>query len=216
VKLYSFYSKDYGEMWDRYFVPSIPKSLELVKVEVPESLDRVLYGEGRFWEMSKFRTEQRIRIIRENLGKSILITGCDMMFFGNPVALLERELKKVDFLAPDDSSNTTEIVLCTDFEALNCTPEMLSWHEFLDKVTGNQDDQAFLNKYRDRVKWKVLPRDLFWNIGLNRFWQWNQGEVIPKIPENILYFHANYTIGKENKLALLAGVSQKVSERKAK
>jgi hypothetical protein len=77
-------------------------------------------------------------------------------------------------------------------------------------------DKTALNMLRPRLRWTLMPHEFVWTIGHVRWEKWDGDVTLLRasdIPPSIRAHHANYTIGIENKLKLLAFVREAMKTR---
>lgn len=209
MKLYAFRSKALWPMWEQYFAPSVPKSFELIPIDVPAQYDGCNYGEPRFFALMKWIVGQRVKVIKENLGGQIASSGCDSFFVGDPVPDFQERLKRVNFIAANDASEPRQR-LCACLQALNCNLHTLEFQYAIWHCAGSGSDDTIMNNLRGMVSCECLPRRWYWNIAdLGRPWQ--PGQPRPLVPRGVLWIHGNYTVGLANKMTLLAELKKEAS-----
>ena len=187
-------------IWEKFFFPSVPKSFDLVPLTIPEEYAKTKYGDEGFWKMCRWGGGERVRLVKQHQGEIVAFCGCDQEFFGDCVPDLLSRMEDRDFLTPNNATESGPIRLCADFQVIRCTPMTLAYQEKVYSEIGDGDDEWILNAHRDMVKWMELPRNLYWNLAGTG---WTKGQSIPKPPNGMLHFHANWTVGLENKLSLL-------------
>lgn len=145
-----------------------------------------------------------------------VISGCDFRFYRKITA--QELIPESGIYMTKDAEN----VFCTDLIAAT----KYNWDEgILDlwiratELGSFSDDQVALNWAIKAMDFpvKTLAPDRFWNLGaapdLVRC-PWQPGDLVPEPPEGMAMMHGNFTIGVENKLALLEAVRLKVAARK--
>jgi len=151
---------------------------------------------------------EKIKIIRRALEETdcFIWSDCDVLFFGPMTKHLLLELGDYDIACQYDSRG----MYCAGFficRSSNSTKNLFrDIYEIMEKDHDtHDDDQDILNKLIANSNGKFLS-DRFWTVGL---YLENNGYSMPwanqtiEIPKDILVFHANWTIGIENKIKLL-------------
>jgi hypothetical protein len=198
VPLYAFRSPAFEPLW-KCFEASVPASLDLHPVPIPERFDGVTFGEPRYWQLMRWIVERRVEFVEANQGQLIASSGCDSVFFGDPVPDLTERLAVCDFVAVNDWDEPIPR-LCACLQAMRCTPAVLAYQRAIDAQAGTGSDDTIMNELREMVRWAALPRELYWSHG--RAWT---GEPVT-LPRRVLWAHLNWCIGVPAKMALLAAV----------
>lgn len=210
MKIFSFHSPAVRPLWD-IFEDSVRRktSLELNPVEVPNQYDGSKYGEDRYWRMMKWIGECRLQKIIEHSGQIIVMSGCDGIFFSDPVEDLNRLIVDRDLVAANDSAWSQ--YLCPCLQVVKCNDSVVNFYKsvYADKMAGLGSEELLVNNYRDMLRWAVLPREKYWNCANGAVW--TPEMVVPQPPSEMVWFHANYTIGTEHKLLLTQRVMEKVA-----
>ena len=206
MKLYTFHSPVIRPMWE-LFSESVKKtSFELIPIECPKEYDGAKYGETRYWKLMNWMGNYRVKLVKDGNGEVIATSGCDSLFFEDCVPDLMERIKNVDFLAADDRPQDSFLCGCLEVIRTNSSCIKLFESIYSDPSIGRGPDDPLLNKYRNLVKWAALPHNKYWNMCdvLSRLGRpWNMGDQITNPPTNIFWFHANFTIGLQNKLYLM-------------
>ncbi len=204
MKLYTIFSESHQILFDEFFSKTIPQEFELHT----EAFEQVCesgewYSKG--WSAAcKHKAEFFVKICEENLGESFIFSDVDIQFFGDCKDRLITELGNSDIACPhgDDGYCSGFFICRANERTLNMFRHMLNT---FDKRHG---DQYMLNKCIHMCKSKALS-PLFYTIGQLSKKIWKPGDPVP-IPDKILMHHANWTIGLDNKIALLKEVRQLV------
>jgi hypothetical protein len=206
MKLYTFYSESHKYLYD-LFLDSIHKTNSFIDINV-DILDQ--QGSGSFmesgWEstMGK-KLDQIIRACEE--GDIFIHSDSDVIFLRNIEEKILEELGDFDIAFQDDGV----VGLCMGFFICKPNTEITSLFkkvkEILPSFKGH--DQNALNSIIQNynIKYKKLSH-LFFNYGQTRSRVWN-GEDF-EVAEDILVFHANWTIGTENKIKLINKIKNKI------
>ena len=204
----------FQEMWS-HFSTSVKErtSFTLCAEPLPEHFDGVHYGQEHYVELLRYLVEWRQRLVRTET-EPFVTAGIDAEFFGDPVKDIEARIATHDLVGADDNPTVHRICSC-----LYAIQPRRAVDDLFQKVLddplfgfgpGKDTDDPSLNRHRDMVRWQALPHNLYWNtLGL-----WNIGDPEPMPPREMLWFHANYTIGLDNKLALLRAVRRVVESKR--
>jgi hypothetical protein len=211
MKLFALHSPAIRELWENFSESVIKKtSFEFCPAEIPSQFDGVVYGQPIYYELLKWLIQWRIDLV--NKEKEVFVTsGADTEFYGDPVANMTQLIEGKDLLAANDDPTGTldrygPAKLCSCLYVIRPGPNVTAFFQKIcdDPRAGRSADDPIANEIRDMVRWGALPHNLYWNT-LKMF---NKGGIIPQPPKEMLWFHANYTIGYENKLEMM----QKVRE----
>ena len=208
MKLFSYQSRAVRPLWDIFFKSVKEKtSFEFYPQPIPTEFDGANYGEPRYWKLMRWMGLDKMRLIMDNWGEVITITGCDMEFYGDAALDLKARIKNLDFLTPENEAGIK--TSCGCLQVLRCGHKT---HDFYDAVYNNDKigtvpDDPLIDKYRGMVSYALLPRELYWNACGSL---WTIGKPIPEPPKTIIWFHGNWCLGLENKVALLNGVRAKM------
>jgi hypothetical protein len=209
MKIYTFYSDSHKYLYD-IFIESLRDSNPEIDV-VTDILDQE--GSGSFmengWEstMDK-KLDQIIRACE--IGETFIHSDSDVIFLKDIKEEILLELGDSDIAFQDDG----EVGLCMGFFICKPNPKIISLFkkvkEILPEFQGH--DQNAINSIIKNygVNYKKLSHRFF-NYGQTRHKIWN-GEDF-EVPKNVLVFHANWTIGIENKLKLISLVKQQINNR---
>jgi hypothetical protein len=209
LKLFTFFTPSHEEMYKNYFLPSAAEFDTLAIVDQRSGSGDIRTPEARGFV--RWRAKKMLEIIKANMGDVIIFSDVDIVFH-KPVS--ERILSFIQdqelVAAPDRST------ICAGFFAVRCNERIVNMFtkvvSIVDSITSSIADQVAINKLRDMVKWKLLPNSEFWNLGAYGGWDGTaqyftrKGEAGIKIPKEIRFFHANFSLGVENKEWLLARV----------
>ena len=218
MKLFAFHSPAVAPLW-RLFSASVPKGFDLCPIEVPGEFDGVLWEEARYWRLMKWIVGERVARVRQNQGQIIATSGCDSVFFGDCVPDLLARIERFDYLASSDCAiaidddparliSSVPVRLCSCLQVVRCNAVNLALQQQIYDRAGRGSDDSILNALRDTVRWRALPRPLYWNISTPG---WKAGDYVPAPPTEMRWFHANWAMGTEHKLALITEVLRKRS-----
>lgn len=209
TRLITFYSDSHESLYHNYFLPTVKKinEYDLISYKTKQVGNGSYYNEN--WKQA---TGEKIKILQQTInecwGDVFVFSDIDIIFFDQTKYFLLKQIKKVDAVFQRDNSE-----ICTGFFMMKCNESTLN---FIDSVLKNydkyQEDQDAANQNKHLIKYKLLPDEIF-NIGMvNGCIRWC-GETDLNIPENILLFHANWTVGIENKIELFNFVIDKLKDK---
>jgi len=201
MKLYAFRSPAVMPLWER-FAASVPRGFELTPVEIPSGYDGAQWDTSQYWALMQWLVSMRARLVQDHMGEVIALSGCDSVFYGDPIDELRIRLEYSDFLAVNDLDAPAPVRLCACLQVMRCTANVRAYQEAIAKRAGKGSDDTIMNELRHMVTWKALPRERFWSIAR----AWKPDEPVPTPPASLVWFHANWTVGVQNKLALLDAV----------
>ena len=206
---YTCFSSTHQVIYEKHFLPSFNKYLEQNCELHARKLNYYVgsFGEKAFNEAGRVILQETINILRENIGKKIILSGCDFRFYRDFIPEIEQALHTFDLVGINDIYGP----ICGDFSAFIVTEKILKLYEWV-----LENDVRYINEQWTfnagikiiEIKAKILPNS-FWTYGIQKGSPWEDGdEVYP--PQNIALHHANFTIGAENKMKLLDAVQNKV------
>ena len=206
MNLYSVFTPSHREMYEKYFLPSLPDEFVVHAKEIPQECPTgSFYQEG--WDRTCYRkVEHFIEICKENFGDMFIFSDVDIQFFGKFKDVMIEELGDCDIACQDDYSTFS-----SGFFICKCNDTTLEMFENMKKFY-NKEDQTSLNDQIHICKHKFLPRGKFFTFGhiVPRPWQGEDFDV----PEDILVHHANWVAGIDNKIKILDLVKEKVNARR--
>lgn len=189
----------------KHFLPSWARHLEPFSELQVEALrgDCGKFGEEAFNEMGRIAVLRLSKKVRENPGRKMIVSGCDFHFYAPFIGEVEAALNGHDIVGMNDIYGP----VCGDFLAFVASDriaDLFLWIHTHDRSFSNE--QFTLNAALSELGFRVcLLPDTFWTYGLESKGKWEPGaEVHP--PIDIRLHHANWTIGSENKMALLDAV----------
>jgi hypothetical protein len=219
MKIYTFLSEAQREMYENYFLSSLPSEFEICTTfhndpYVEPTGDYYSLGLPcpEFTERMKTKALFMKKVCKENLGNTIVFADADLQFFGPLKKTLIEELGDLDMACQQDDTWNVSRSLCGGLMVCRCNENTLNLFTKMEQHF-RIDDQITLNDQKDTCKHKVLPMEKFFTVGhvLGRRW-WK--EVNFSIPKHILVHHASWTLGIENKIKLLEIVRKRVHNRK--
>jgi hypothetical protein len=205
------HSASHKDMYERHFLPSFnqhfAKHCELSTRVLPYCAGS--FGEDAFNEMGRESVAYTAGVIKENIGRHMVVSGCDFRFYQDFMPDLERALEGRDLVGINDIYGP----VCGDFLAFVASEKIVALYEWIvanDLQYGNEQWTLNAGIKALGLSVEIMP-ETFWTVGMQGGWQ--GGAVNP--PKNICLHHANFTIGAENKMALLDAVQAAVAADKA-
>ena len=205
MKLYTIYTESHKNMYENYFLKTLPNEFEVISAEIPQDCPTgEFYKEG--WDKTCYKkTELYLRACEENMGETFAFSDVDIQFFGNIKETLLEELGDFDIACQNDTSH----YYCSGFFV--CRGNERTLNMFREMVKNyDREDQTTLNNHIHLVKSKFLSNKFF-TIGhlLNTAWTGQEFDI----KHDILMHHSNWVIGIDNKIKLLDLVRKKVGSR---
>lgn len=200
MKLIAAYTRSHERLTNEWFLPTIRDEYEL-KLHRCDVEGHGRYMERDWTEAVLFKCGRIIEAIRENPGEILVYSDVDVQFFGPTKDSIREAIVGKDIVCQLDSPNGQ---VCTGFFAVRANDATLGlWEEVRACVRKDARDQPAFNRIlRERkIQFGCLPLQFF---GTGTFFRkmWDRDGRF-YIPKNPLMFHANWTVGVDNKLALL-------------
>jgi len=205
MKLYTIYTESHKDMYENYFLKTLPNEFEVISNEIPQECPTgEFYEKG--WDKTCYRKiELYLKACEENMGGVFVFSDVDIQFFGKIKDTLLEELGDFDIACQNDTGPyyCSGFFICRGNErTLNMFKEMLKNYD--------KEDQTTLNNQIHLSKSKFLSHKFF-TIGylLNTAWVGQDFEL----RSEILMHHSNWVIGIENKTRLMDIVREKNNKR---
>jgi hypothetical protein len=199
------HSDSHRAMYEKHFLPSFSKYLaphcELQTRVLPYYAGS--FGEDAFNKMGRESVGHTANILRQNIGRHIVVSGCDIRFYRDFMADIEDALQHAELVGMNDIYGP----VCGELLAFVCSERIVALYDWI--VTNDhrfQNEQWTLNAgIRELGINAAMMPDTFWTVGMQGTGVWKQGDPV-RPPKGISLHHANFTIGAENKMALLDAV----------
>lgn len=226
--IYTWHTPAFADLFNTYWLPSIPKGLEPRRVVMPDCFSDVVCSRPDF---HKWVTRYVSDIARANADKVIVVSGVDQFFTARcSDGDLAAALGDYECVGAADG-----VYMCSDLRIMRCTPRLISFLEDVaDHVMEYPSDQVALSERigRHGVSWGLMPYHEYWNVrealpfnpqrasdqgsNLKGFPMpyeglWDVDLPIPRPPLTMKWFHANYTFGHANKIILLEAMRSMVA-----
>jgi hypothetical protein len=170
---------------------------------------------GGLYERGGFRTcAEKVELVIDAVrteSEPFIYSDCDVRFYDPVADDLLKQLGDDDIAFQNDADGGA----CAGFFIVRPSPHM---HQFFRDVlsrthNGKRSDQEAMNEILNQsgIRWRMLSKR-YWTVG-HQGHHWQPGEPVNP-PANILVHHGNWTIGVENKLALLKAVRKAMARTK--
>jgi hypothetical protein len=211
MKLLTFYSDSHREIFNDYFLPSYQKHLQgyrLIAKHI-EQLSPTGEYEAKGFDLTML---EKIDFIIESIdlsGEPFIYSDCDVQFFGD----ISHDLGDNDILFQNDYLPQN---YCAGFFIAKQNQAVLDFFvrvrdTLLQKMNGVIHDQTVINELLHNgypIKSAMLPTDKYWTAAFATGGAlWNGQDI--EVPASIVMHHANFTIGTQNKIALIEQVKNK-------
>jgi hypothetical protein len=199
IKLYTLASPSHLQLLTDYFTPSVNRIGEYdLHVMTCKQYGSSNYGTSGF----NSAMYQKLKLLHEMAqlpDKYALYSDCDMVFLRETAQDLIDRIGDKDALFQWDRTE-----LCAGFIFMRPSDKVSAYFEHCLKNMNpeKEGDQAPINRYSDMIMHDTLPMEYF-NISFTQGARlYHKGDTVD-IPTGIRIFHANWTIGVENKEELL-------------
>jgi len=201
MKLVGVYSSSHETFKDEWFLRTLKDDYE-VCLYPSEARGHGNYMEADWQQAVRFKSAKIIETIQKNWGEVFVYSDMDVLFVGPTKTTIQSCLNGKDIVCQLDDPGGN---LCTGFFAIRANDVTLKLWQQVQRATAceGRDQFAFnrLVRAMREVRAGYLPPSFF---GMGTF----TGRQFPEasriyIPANPVMFHANFTIGVEQKTALL-------------
>lgn len=206
MKIYACYTPSHNGMFEKHFAPSLRTSRLNFSVRLlPQQSATGAFQSDGFQATCLAKVGYILEVLAANLdGEPFIFSDVDVRFYGDPTADLMQLFGDSDILFQDDGPAGA----CTGFMVMRPTPRVLEyWRKVAEWMREtNQMDQDAANRLLETPfapAWGLLP-ERYWTVGRNGVC-WKPGDPVAP-PADLMVHHANWTVGIENKLALLEAV----------
>jgi hypothetical protein len=214
MKLLTFYSQSHSEMYKKYFLASFQKHLIGYELHA-KRIDQISpSGEykSKGWDLTML---EKIDMIIETIdlsGEAFIYADCDVQFFGD----ILHDLGNNDIMFQQDYFSDN---YCAGFFIAKQNKAVLDFfvkvkETFIASVNEVNADQSVINRLLRLgypITASILPANKYWTVAFATDGApWNGQDI--NVPSQIVMHHANFTIGVENKMALLEQVKNKLQK----
>ena len=203
MKIYTIHSESHNELYKNFFIPSLPKDLELCSHLIPQECETANFKEHG-WKRTCYRkTEIFLKACDENTNDIFVFSDVDIQFFDtNIVSILLDELSDYDLACQYD---TGYLPYCSGFFVCRVNDRTKDLFNRINKFYI-EEDQTSLNYHISACRAKFLS-NRFYTVAQSIGTKWD-GQYFD-IPKNISIHHANWVVGVQNKILLLKLVREK-------
>ena len=216
MKFYTFYTPSHKCLYEEFFLPNFPNSqFSLITKEFNQECPSGSYCSDGWNNTMRRKLSLIINGLKDNLGDMIVHGDCDIQFFpqnGDIKSTLIEELGDNDMAFQSDGTR-----LCAGFFISRCTDKVVSLFEEIDeRLDEFLEDQDAMNKLlpSSGISYESLSSK-FYTVAMDNQWRVYNGDMSFNIQAgretDILVHHANYTVGLDNKVALLKAVKNFIS-----
>ncbi len=206
------YSTTHSPLFLQHFKPSFDKYLahhfELHVRKIEGNPGK--FGEASFNDWGRREMGAVLGLLKKNMGRIVVSTGADFHFYEDFFPQLKPLLHYKELVGIYDMYQ----MICGDFAAFVVTDKILNLYQWMidnDARFPNQQFTFNAGIKTLKIDAAVLSGD-FYTVGMSTSGQvWNPGEPVDP-PSTIALHHGNFTVGAENKLALLDAVEARVLE----
>jgi hypothetical protein len=209
IPLLIYYSPSHMHLFESYFYPSYLRHLSAdfdLNVVKGAQLCESLFRQGNWNQQVKEKVILVNNFIQSASHEYFLFSDVDVIFYKNIRNELLEEIEGYDLILQNDSTKDAPNTLCSGFYFCKIND---STRSFFKKIVSNfddqLDDQQNFNVHLscdDKLRYKALS-SRFYNLSYSPspFWYSGCSIEFPEFP--IVMYHANFTIGVDNKEILL-------------
>lgn len=214
MDLYTFYTQSHYPLYERLekSVSRLKSPLNLIVERFDQECSSGEYMTSGWSKTMKKKVDLILKAIDK--GEVFIHSDCDIVYLQDPTEEILQELGSYDLAFQSDYIPGREIWYCMGF--FICRPSQsvrdlfVKVYENIDNFDGN--DQLSLNHILSTYKNPNPPgfRDIKYKLLSERFYTYGQsGDDIRwegqdfKLPEGLITFHANWTVGVDKKVLLV-------------
>jgi len=210
MKLIAVYTPSHKVLLDDWFLPGLQDDFDVI-LHKSEIIGSGAYMQKDWSDAVLFKCDAIIDAITKNWGEVFVYSDVDIEFFASMKNIILNAMQDKDIVCQLDSPNG---VLCTGFFAAKANEQTLAlWQDVRKAILIEHRDQKAFNRLiraqRD-IRFGYLPLGFF-GAGTFNDRQWHKGQPF-YIPTSPVMFHANFTIGLDNKVAALKQAKKIISE----
>lgn len=203
TKVYTVYSESHKNLYNNYFLKTLPKDLDVVSHKIPQNCPSANFYETGWADTCFKKTEIFLRACEENFNDIFVFSDVDIQFFTNSIVEdLLVELQDYDLACQFD---TGFLPYCSGFFICRSNSRTLDLFNTINQKYI-REDQTSLNCYINKCKAKFLSNK-FYTVAQSIGTVWSGQDF--NIPTNIVLHHANWVVGVDNKIVLLDLVRKK-------
>ena len=212
MKLLTFYSDSHKQMYERYFLKSFNKHLGHYELH-PKRIGQISHTgeyESQGFDLTMLQKIEMIITSIDINEQPFIYADCDVQFFGD----VAHDLGDYDILFQQDYFPDN---YCAGFFIAKQSEKVLQFFldvrsAFVEQMNGTIHDQTIINQMIRSgypIKAGMLPVDKYWTAAFATGGSIWSGQKI-SVPKGIVMHHANFTVGVDNKVALLEQVKSKL------
>ena len=203
MKIYTVHSDSHNELYNKFFLPTLPKDVELNSYFIPQECKTANFKENGWKQTCYKKTEIFLRACEENRNSLFLFADVDIQFFSPKIVdIILEELQDYDIACQYD---TGYLPYCSGFFISRVNNRTIDLFNTINKEYI-EEDQTSLNIHINKCKAKFLSNK-FYTVAQSIGMVWNGQDF--NIPADIIMHHANWIVGVQNKIKLLNLVKDK-------
>ncbi len=196
MKIITFHSETYAEMFYEIFAPSVPDSMVLESHKIPPRFAKYTYGHSCTADFNKWVYPLVQGILDDaRAGEVLCFTGVDRQFYSDCTGRMLSLMGDSDICT--ELATAKDGPFCNDFKLFRVSDKLRSFTRDVMRAvlcqSGCNDMQTFndmLRKPGHDLKLSLLPKNEFWNTYGLKF-PWNGDVPSPPLPpREIKSFHA--------------------------
>jgi hypothetical protein len=225
MKLYTLYTDSHAVLLNNFFLPSVKKvkNIELIIEHKPQDCASGQYMQNGWLTTMKHKVQYHIKACQIYDDEIFIYSDCDVIFLNkNLVQSIIDEMGDCDIACQNDVAlyNNRDTCCAGFFVCKTNNKTVHLWQSILEHMNSlptntNEQDQSLLNHYLDKIdiKYKTLSHKFF-TLARHKpeLWDQKNNYFDFTIPDDIIAYHANWTHGIENKIALLNYVQSKIKQ----
>lgn len=219
MKFLTFFTKSHSYLYEKYFLPSIKKSIGSPHIITYECGDQYCQS-STYHQKGWARTQaEKLKFVVDtckvsNEGEILVFCDADIIFFKDFRADIAKRLDGYDMVCQRSYSKdliqtiNNKLVkhsMCSGFYAFRNNVKMRVFLDTVQKsiISDNNADQYYFNLYKDMINFDILP-DSYPNTGFFTMGKvYDNNEIGLDKLSTINLLHCNWTINYNEKVKLM-------------
>jgi hypothetical protein len=203
---------------EKYFMPSFYETNKNLNLKIKKFEQKCSSGEymsNGWYDIMINKVDYILESIEETWGGIFIHADCDIVFFDEIEKDIIKQLGENDLAAQNDGNT-----ICCGFFACKSNEKTKKLFENVKLIMNEKfNDQQATNKLaKNYISYDYLDQKYYSIYRNTKRKVWEKGMNIDEkeIPKNMIVYHANWTVGIDNKIELIKRVKKIIDDNKQK